>query len=418
MKKVILFFFLLLQNLAFGQVATLDTVVLRIDPEIAVGGISGKIYNEVTYIPLQNSKECVIGEISKLEVVDKFYIVYDRGLDQIVIFNQDGSYHAKCVNIPGLHKNSGMANNFNFNIFGDLAINRLKQEIFVKTNLDRENLYVFNYEGSFKRKVPLEASSPIKRFSGFAFLDSTRCVYNLNSSSLQQRTSEAINYMIYYSNNFLVDLKKELAYDPKTIAKGGDVQVTFDGPFYQSGSSNKCFFTRSYDYNLYLIDEKGISQVFKMLLPIDYSVPNDFLTNEEKYKAKRAEYLDVNRQKVYSISDVYNFEDYLFFKLNNNSYGEKNIFLYNLKTGSLLNLPKVSPDESTFFLPTITSNSSIKANDGNYIYSTFSSLELFNAHQAIKDKHPTYSAQLKRYFSTQTAKSNPIIVRLKLQPNL
>jgi len=312
MKKILLLFFLLLQQLAFGQVATVDTIVLRIDPEVAMGGVSSKIYNEVTYIPLQNSKECVIGEVSKLEVVDKFYIVFDRGLDQIVIFNQDGSYHAKCANIPGLHKTANMINNFNYNVFGDFAVNKLKQEIIVRTRLDLGNLYIFNYQGALKRKVPLETNDNNKRFLGFACLDSSRYVYCVQPFSLQKNTSDGNNYIVYFTDNFSSDLKKELSFIPNTIA-GGDLLATLNGPFYQSGASDKCFFTHSYDYNLYLMNRDGISRVFKVLLPLDYSVPNDFLTNGEKYKSKRVEYLMNNKQKVYIISDVYNFGDYLFF---------------------------------------------------------------------------------------------------------
>lgn len=418
MKRLILFFFLMLQKFAFAQVAVPDTVVLRIDPEAAMGGLSAQFYSELTYVPLENSKKCVIGEVSKLEVVDKYYIVFDRGLDQIVLFNQDGSFHSKCANAPGLRKTSSMMNNFNFNVFGDFAVDRLNSEIIVKTNLDRDNLYVFDYEGVFKRKVSLDFGEAVKRFWGFACLGDGRCVYNVNASSLQQNAGAVENHVLHYTNNLSYDSKKELPYTPNLIAKGADVQTTFDGPFYQSGTVDRCFFTRSYDYNLYLIDGAGIKQVFKMLLPLEYCVPNDFLTNEEQYKTKRFEYLNNNRKQVFSVSNIYSTGDYLFFKLNNNVQGRKTTFLYNLRSGSLVNLERVSPDDSTFFLPVISNNSSIKACDGNYIYSSFSSLELFNAKQAIKGKGPRYSATLNKYFSTQTPKSNPVIVKMKLQPNL
>jgi hypothetical protein len=418
MKKLILFFSIL-QKLTFGQIAPVDTVVLRIDPETAIGGTSKNIYNEITYIPLENSKACVVGEISKLEVVDNYYIVFDRGLDQIIIFNQDGSYHAKCVDIPELKKNSNMSNNPNFNKFGAFAVNRISKEIFVKTNLDRGNLYVFDYNGNFKRKSTLKTTNDnLTRFFGFAFLDSDRCVYNVPAYSPQKPSSAVMNHMLYYSNNFLSDHLNELAYNPATMASGMDVQLTFDGPFYYFGAVDKRFFTRSYDYNLYLLDKEGINQIFKMLLPLHYSIPNDFLTNEEKYRSKRIEYLTINSQKVYLITDVYRFGDYLTFKLNSNKYGEKNTFLYNLKTGNLLNLLRVTADDSTFFLPTINYSRSIAAGDGNYLYSTFSSLELFRAHEATKSKQPKYPAQLKDYFSNQTSKSNPVIVKIKLQQSL
>ena len=416
MKRLILISFLLFQKLAFGQITAPDTVVLRIDPEIAKGSTAGKTYTEVNYIPLQNSEQCVVGEISKLEVVDNYFIVFDRGLDQILIFNKDGSFHAKCAPIPGLHKNASMMNNFNFNVFGDLAINRAKQEIVVKTRLDRENLYIFNYEGDLQGKVSLGTKSNVKRFWGFAYLDSSRCIYTGRPFSLEQ-DSVSKAYLLCISDHFSSVLKEEISFSPRDISKRGVVLTTLDGPFYQSGTAGECFFSHSYDYNLYLINGNGIGKVYKVLLPADYSLPCDFLTNEKKYKSG-AEYLLNNSQKVYAITDVYHMGDYLFFKLNNSQYDDKNTFFYNLQTGSLFNMLNVSLDDFSSFLPVINNNGSIQACDGKYIYSSFSSLELFDANAVSRDKHPQYPPQLKKYFSVQTRKSNPVIVQAKLHPNL
>jgi len=412
--------FLLLTSIALlpiasiGQVATIDTTVLRIDPEIAMGSTTRRVYKEVNYIPLQNSEQCIVGEISKLVVVDNYFIVFDRGLDQILIFNKDGSFHAKCTAIPGLHKNATMVNNFNFNVFGDFAVNLMNREIVVKTRLDHENLFVFNYQGEFKKKIPLMVNNNIKRFWGFAYLDSNRCVYTGRPVALQNNKGSKA-YLLCISDNFSSNLKEEIPFNPQDIVKERYVKTTLDGPFYQSGTSGECFFTRSYDYNLYLINVKGISRVYKMLLPLYYTLPSDFLTDKNKYN--NVDYLNNNRQLVYSISDIYRLNDCLFFKLNNGQYDNEKIFLYQLNTGDLLNLQKVSADEFSCFLPVINGNNSIQACDGKYIYSSFSSLELFDANEANKDKHPQYPPLLKKYFLTQTRKSNPVIVQVKLQEN-
>lgn len=418
MRKLLPIFFLLLTNLAFGQITIPDTSVLRIDPDAAMGGASGSIYNEVTYIPLQNSKDCVVGEISKLEVTDKYFIVFDRGLDQVMIFNKDGSLHAKCAAIPGLHKTANMINNFNFNIFGSIAVNREKHEIVVRTRLDFKNLYTFNYDGVFKKKIPLKTLFLKIPFWDFAYLDGNCFVYSGYPTSIKQNPDSEKNYILHISNSSSSESPKAISYDPKNIPKGRGIQITLDGPFYYSGISGRCFFTRSGDYNLYLIDSKGIVKIYKVLLPIDYSVPADFLTNEKKYQSPGTDYLINNTQKVFSISDVYTLGDYLLLKLNNNRYDDQNIFLYNLKTGYLLNLLKVAPDDFSSFLPVISNNYSIQACDGKYIYSSFSSIELFQAKDAARDKNARYPLQLKKYFSSQTRKSNPVIVRAKLRGNL
>lgn len=415
---LLLFFLIIIVNSASAKQLLQDTTVLRIDPDDAHGGACKEMFTDITYIPLENTSASVVGEISKLEVVKKYYIILDRSMDQVLIFNTDGSFHARCEKIPGLSKSAGMATNFNYNVYGDFAIQRNKEQIVIRTNLDRENLFVFNYDGIFTGKIPLAKSNNGTRFGGYAFLDDNTNVYAVKPTAFRQDSSATGANELYLSNNFSSNFKREIPYDQNNIAKGPDVAVSMAGPFYHTGIKGSCFFTRSYDYNIYKIDPQGIKKVYKMVFPIAYSIPPDFLVNEEKYKSKRLEFLSKNSQLIYVLSHVYSLNDNLIFTINNHKYSDHKIFSYNLKTGTLISFLNISPDSSSYFLPFINWNNSVQACDGQHIYSSVSSLEMFEAAEATRNKHPNYSPSLKKYFATQNRKSNPVIVRVTPKTDL
>ncbi|WP_161596679.1 6-bladed beta-propeller [Chitinophaga vietnamensis] len=416
MKRLLLFTVIVLfRNFLFAQQQQMsDTSILRIDPSSAMGGNCSKIFDSIIYVPLENSKQCLIDEISRLEVVDKYFIVLDGGLDQIVIFNRDGSFHAKCANIKGFRKNP----NTRRNIFRDFSINQYKDQIVVRNGLDPENLYLFNYNGDAVGSISLKDIGNFKGLNGLAYLDSNTCVYAISSIFANPDTSKYKPYELFIANKNSSSIIGVIPYDPNGIAnaKWMDIQIVLSGPLYQSGRKGVCFFTRAYDYNIYEINSRGVSNVFKIVLPIDFSLPVDFLVKEEKYRGKRLEYLANNREKVFVISNVYMLEDNLLFTLNSRLYPNTNkIFLYNLKRHSLFNLLRISPDSSSFFLPMISDQYSIQACDGKNIYSSVSSLQMFNYFEATRDKHLNFPIDLQKYLVTQNRESNPVIIQLKLK---
>src|SRR5689334_22569280 len=71
------------------------TETLRIDPSNAVGGNASDFFTEVNYIPLETTGESLFGSISKLEITDDYFIIFDYNTHAILIFNKDGKFHAK-----------------------------------------------------------------------------------------------------------------------------------------------------------------------------------------------------------------------------------------------------------------------------------------------------------------------------------
>lgn len=94
-------------------------------------------------------------------------------------------------------------------------------------------------------------------------------------------------------------------------------------------------------------------------------------------------------------------------------------FIYDTLSTKLISMERLVPDVHNYFLP-ILGNGSMIVFDGLYFhkgayYTPISSLEMFAANVSTKSKNPQYPEVLKQYFKTQTRKSNPVIVRMKLK---
>ena len=76
----------------------------------------------------------------------------------------------------------------------------------------------------------------------------------------------------------------------------------------------------------------------------------------------------------------------------------------------------MSPDEQNGFLPFTDwriNTTGLRYEDG-FFYTDVSSLQLFTAKEAAAGK-TKYSTAMEKYFATESRKSNPVIVQLKLK---
>src|SRR5690606_21767460 len=87
---------LLLLFLNFNKAKSQFERIVRIDPQSAKGGKVLDIFDSVSYIPLETTKESQFGEINQLIVTEENYIILDnRTTNCILIFTKDGKFKAK-----------------------------------------------------------------------------------------------------------------------------------------------------------------------------------------------------------------------------------------------------------------------------------------------------------------------------------
>jgi hypothetical protein len=190
--------------------------------------------------------------------------------------------------------------------------------------------------------------------------------------------------------------------------------------FYSSGDPDKLIFIgENYDYTVRLLNRTGIRQTYKLVFPQDLSLPADFLTNDT-YREKEDQYLKENMKKIIALRNVYLTGDHLCFETINSTFFNRDRYLYyNLRTDNMLSLTRITSDSSSCFLPLLSQQAGgIVGCRGKSLYSVITSLEIFQALQANKARHPNYPSVLQNYFATSTKQSNPVLIRMKFKENM
>jgi hypothetical protein len=388
----------------FAQVNTVDSskmINLRIDPKTAKGGKVSQFFDEVSFIPLETTKESLFGAISKIEVVDDCYVIYDRDTKAVLIFDNKGKFKSKITADKIDPDNSASQA-----VFYGYSIKKQSDSSLIRIFSGKTNVY-FNLDGKLKSKV---AAKDDTYDWGVRFSDGTEVV-----------ESRPGDDDVLYDFMLLKNFKQIAAYFPfpKTRYQDNYFSSTVD-PITDSKITDEKFYTRTFDYNIYTFTPKKLYLSYRLLLPAENSFPVDFTSNPI-YFGKRKDYFNKQPNRISEIRNIYKIGSNLFFKiytLNGNEMRDG--LIYNLKNSSLTSIKNLEPDQLSMFLP-ITDmdgfddfdNSGFQIFDGTYLYTNMSSLAMFTFKEQSAGKNAKYNSELQSYFKTQDRKSNPVIIKLK-----
>ncbi|ULT42156.1 hypothetical protein KRR40_00365 [Niabella defluvii] len=141
-----------------------------------------------------------------------------------------------------------------------------------------------------------------------------------------------------------------------------------------------------------------------------------------KYHNNRVKFCKENPNIIHSISNAFLIKGNLFFRINRSGLSPGSpSYIYNLKSGKLIDVTRVVPDAGNGYLPiaadkiqtTDFENSNFLASDGESVFTAYSSQFMFSVKKATVGKSPKYDSVLKQYFTTGNSKSNPVIVQVK-----
>ncbi|MES2810364.1 MAG: 6-bladed beta-propeller [Bacteroidota bacterium] len=395
------------------QTDTSHYQTLRIDPGNAMGGNASDFFEEINYIPLETTPESLYGSIAQLEVVDDYFIIRDDGTRAILIFKKSGKFHAKIKSAS---------------VF---SVNRWTKQIVV-TNAARNGNAFYDFDGKYIKTVNY-SKQPKERFfylSDVFFIGPDKMI--MYNSSQGFDTTDVINYKPYSRSNFKFITTKD---DTKTVDAVGmpykKEDVTLEGystdgigPMSYYGNDTTFYYSKEFARGIYTVTPNTIKLDYKFMFPLNNSLPADFATNPV-YNFKRSEYLQRNREVIFSVNNVYRVGSNLLFEASAQSSNLEDNLIYNLKTGRLIAFKRISTDASSFYLPLYMPGPTayfdfkgITACDGQNIYTSASSLAMFRAYQENEDKNIKYNGVLTDYFKNRNKKDNEVIIQLKLKPNL
>ena len=394
--------------LAQGKIDSSEMVTLRIDPENATGANVSQLFDEVRFIPLETTKESLFGRIDGMRVIKGKFVIWDNDTRAILIFGGNGKFLSK-LNARNIQdeeteteKSAGNRGIWGFSLFpenGDTLI----------AVRGSKNYFLFDTDG---RKVKKVAARDYQDLNDYRFQDkltSLRTFYSFakDKDSIRQefaliRNKDTVGYFPFPANRY----EKDEFWDGSSV--------------YNSGIDNEVFFHLLYSNNIFRIRPSGVFLAYRVIFPAANSLPADFFTNPA-YIRKRGQYFERNPKTFFGMNSIYQFGDFLYMQMRSFSWnkGQKKAIIYNLKTSELFSVQDLKPDSLSFYLPVTDAGAFYDfQNNGfwfsdNCLYTSYSSLAMFNFKEQLGDKNKVFPAVLQEYFKTENKKSNPVLIQLK-----
>ncbi|RBQ02703.1 6-bladed beta-propeller [Pedobacter miscanthi] len=370
---------------------------VRIDPKNTIGLNVSDVFDEITFIPLETTKESFFGKIKRLEVTKDRFIIYDQDTRAILIFDKMGKFISKINGAKISDDKDNAIDEFR------LVMEDMRTLISLQSG---KNLFTFDLNGKLVNKGHTKDNTP--KYDYLIPDSSTGIKFNKKIDSTYFELS------LYDGGGKI--LNKFFPFAIEQILN--DNMINSGKSLFYSGRPGRAFYTRYYDYNIYEIGPDKAELSFQITLPAVNSLPRDFMSNPS-YKGKKMEFLLKNTDLYFGIYNVFQSGNNLFFNLSTFGQGKRS-FIYNLKNNALVAVSDLAPDHTSYFLPVTDAGAFDEYNNvgfsqyvEGYLYTSYSSLAAFMFKQQSANKKPQYNEILTRYFKTQSKKSNPIIVVLK-----
>ncbi|MEC3879731.1 6-bladed beta-propeller [Parapedobacter sp. 10938] len=375
-----------------------DFKTIDIQPQKSISLKTDDFINAVHFVSLETTEESEFSEITQLESLIDRYIILDKTTNQILFFSKEGKFlkkispdddalpmpYEKVVDFALDHQNKKLyfndlhsANIFEFSLNGDFL------RVYEKKEIDyniRENHHVNEYQLSY-----------------LAFRKSDRNQENPH------------NIIVFKDNQIR---RQYLPFDASIINR--DDVYGANNYFFESG--HLVFFVKPYSENIYCFDESGeMFRAFRFNFPNHLNIPNDF-TQNEKYSKKRKLFVKKNGAKIYLITDFFQLDDKLVFKLKGGTYSDA--FLYDLSNKSLVSLTRYVSDSTTNFLPILGND--ILGVDDEKILSSISSknfIDLVNTRSAQGSNMHTMPKEIKEIYARGNDQ-NPILLLTDLKRDI
>lgn len=413
MKTYTLTFFLLTNTLfCYSQIGKIDSSemkVLRIDPSQSIGKPVSEVYDRVRYVPLETNKESTFGEITRLKVWGDRLIIFDLDTWGVYIFDKEGKYInkisekqiARLANLR-VHNSGNIFNSFNLTRYNG------KDVIDIRTTAPKSILR-FSADGEYIGNF----GDGIVAY-GVTLSDGTRILPGYPGEG-----------QTYYEFAVIKQTGDTTLYFPFDIAKYYDDDLISGERLTLGKDFQNALYTNYHSYDIFEINHTDVLYKYKVVLPGEISLPQDFMTNT-KYRQKRWPYLVDNKNVVYGISNMYSIGDYLYLKLDAASQlksSRKNI-AYHLKNNIPISLQDLTPDSLSYFLP--VEDSSCGSNfmsrgfldfDGKDLYTSMSPICLEQFMQQNEENKVAYPKALTDLLGTKFQYLNPILVVLTPKTN-
>ncbi|TWI81194.1 6-bladed beta-propeller protein [Lacibacter cauensis] len=406
MRNVFAALFFFVAQLSIAQPAQ----TLYFDPASAIGAPVSRLFESVTYIPLETTRQSLFGQISHLVVTAQYFIVFDYDTQALYFFDKNGKFVKK-------YKDDKYTIAALYWMQKENALYILQAKSYRLTDQERDELLHTPFTKSTSKY-------------GRAVL------YNLNNIEKEQ-ISEMPDFGIFMANPTLlapgqwayssvisysdakdtVDFELKIsngqkitkAYFPYTKRRSTFLSDPANIEFFAASQSNTLLFTRPYYNSVYQLTPDSVTVLYNFVLPFENTVPKTFFTKEFSSRNELRDYKQNNPAYAWRINGLIPFHNLLFFSLDYQKRDRR--FIFDKSTNRFYNVNKISADSTNAYLPVM--GWGIQYYDTTALYSSISSDAMFRSRDAEKHRNPVYSELLTNYFDKSKSTSNPVIIILK-----
>jgi len=413
MKKTLFIILCLFSSGVFAQIRTIpidtsNVKILRVDPDNAFGASASEAFESADYIPLETTKESTFGKIDKLEVTDEYFIIFDENTNSILFFSRQGKFKHKIFG--GSSKsmsNSDRIDNFNVN-------RKAKEVLFLQMRKGNWTQMIFDFNGNKKTEIVVKEDEYLLNNAVFLTADLAASAMGYDDD---KKDGIKTRFLLKYVKNLKTVSSNAFPYDVQQLKITGDYFDAGSGIF-ETGMDTAALFTRSNDYGIFKVSPSKVQQLYQIVFPLISAVPKNFLTDNNFY-GKRINMFKENPNLVYSLSNCQQAGPNLLFHAG--KLRPLNL-ICNINSGTVIDFDKILSDELTWFMPVNKGKYyhtfPLAACDGKYVYTSFPSLQMFDAHQDNSGRVVNYNPVLGNYFKKGSKTDNPVILQVKLKDDL
>ncbi|HTH30342.1 MAG TPA: 6-bladed beta-propeller [Lacibacter sp.] len=384
---------------------------LYFDPTSTIGAPASRIFESITYIPLETTKQSTFGQISRLVVTAQYFIIFDYDTQALYFFDKAGKFIKKYKddkyiigNMQFFEKENALyilQSNKNFKPTQQF-IDELVRNPFSQSNRKYARAVLYDLTDITKEQIKEIPEFTIYMANPY-YLAPKQWAYSIILEDKDAKDS--VDYELKISDGNKT-LRTYFPYAKRNSSYLSDIQSI---DFFSTSNSNTLLFSRPYTYSIYQLTADSISHLYNFVLPFENTIPKAFFNKAFSSRNELREYKQINPGYVWEISRLVPFNNYLFFSLDYQKRDSR--FLFDKNGNRFYNVDKITPDSSNAYLPIMGWNIQYYTNTA--LYSSISSDAMFRSKENQQNKKPVYTDLVKTYFDKSKSSANPVIIILK-----
>lgn len=412
MRSCLAYSSLLLYCLLHAALAHSQLQKIYLHPKAAGSEKQSKFIDSLRFIPLEVKEDIELTNYNSVEVTRNYFLIKDHGEKRIFVYSKNGNFIRK-INYKKLGDNFYPVYNEQSNqliFFGNnknyTLTSRDRLKIMLDWNNPRNKKYFKKYsidlgDTSFTIKKEEPGQNDIIR--AYHFYDDLYWQSQITTSELYE---DSLDYEFkIYKNHKLV--KGFFPYnrisETKFLFTEESVGVN------NTDISNIHFVTRPFCDTIYKIINDSLFPVFKLVLPLENSLPQSFFAKPFKNKTERDNF---KRNNGWMLRQIYNFYEtprFIYFSVGYLS--NYDWYVYLKQTNATYKAKNIKADSSQYNLQLLGDFGTSRNGDRFYKSQKAGDLQNFFA----QHKEVAVPKEIETFLQSNPPAATPVVVEFKLK---